>query len=218
MSETISISVVEDNPSYAQAIQDVISASPGMQCVSTHRNATECEQAFRSKPSPHADIILLDLRLPDRNGMDLIPMLKECSPNTGIVILTSNDDYRVVLKAIQLGVLGYVLKDAPIADLRRAIVECHKGGCVIDPQLSRYVLKALSTDSDIADGESDSPLTERERQVLELMALGHVKKEVADELGISYSAVALYTANIYQKLQVPNIAAAVASAIRKGII
>jgi DNA-binding NarL/FixJ family response regulator len=143
-----------------------------------------------------------------------VPLLRERVPKAGVVVLTQNDDYRTVLEAIQLGVVGYVLKDTPVADLRRVIREVHDGGSVIDPQLSRLVLEAFR------DGESTeaSPLSERERQVLELMAMGYVKKEVAKELGISYGAVALYTSNIYEKLQVPNVAAAVAAAIRKGMI
>ncbi len=131
-----------------------------------------------------------------------------------LVRLVKADDYRTVLEAIQLGVVGYILKDTPIAELRRAIFEVHEGGSIIDPQLSRLVLKAFNE----KDAGVESPLSERERQVLELLAMGYVKKEVADGLGISYSAVALYTANIYEKLQVPNIAAAVAAAIRKGLI
>ncbi len=94
----------------------------------------------------------------------------------------------------------------------------HKGGCVIDSRLSHDVLKTLGTGDNTASNDDASPLSRRERQVLALMAMGYVKKEVADELGISYRAIALYTANIYQKLQVPNITAAVATAIRKGLI
>jgi DNA-binding NarL/FixJ family response regulator len=146
--------------------------------------------------------------------MSLIPFLRQTAPQAGILVLTSNDDYRTVLEAIQLGVDGYVLKDTPVAALRQAILDVHEGGTVIDPQLSRLVLKAFQ---DKGNGE-DNPLSKRERQVLELMAMGYAKKDVANELGISYSAVALYAANIYQKLQVPNIVAAVSTAIRKGLI
>ena len=98
-----------------------------------------------------------------------------------------------------------------MAELQRIIREVHDGGSVIDPQLSRFVLKAFQEEVII---ESD-PLSAREREVLELM---YVKKEVAEKLGISCSAVALYTLNIFEKLQAPNVAVAVATAIRKGQI
>lgn len=214
MKHPIQITVVEDNPAYARSIQEIISISEGMECSGIYHSAEDCAEAFQSTRPPQADVILLDLKLPGKSGMSLIPFLRQTAPQAGILILTSNDDYRTVLEAIQLGVVGYVLKDTPLAALRQAILDVHEGGTVIDPQLSRLVLKAFH---DKGTGE-DNPLSKRERQVLELMAMGYAKKDVANELGVSYSTVALYTANIYEKLQVPNIAAAVSTAIRKGLI
>lgn len=214
MNPPIQIVVVEDNPAYARSIQEIISISDGMECVGIYHSAEDCSDAFQAANPPSPDVILLDLKLPGKSGMSLIPFLRATAPQARILVLTSNDDYRAVLEAIQLGVLGYVLKDTPVAVLRQAILDVHDGGSVIDPQLSRLVLKAFQ---DKGTGENN-PLSPRERQVLELMALGNAKKDVANQLGISYSAVALYTANIYEKLQVPNIAAAVSTAIRKGLI
>ncbi|MGL4400354.1 MAG: response regulator [Luteolibacter sp.] len=214
MKHSIQIAVVEDNPAYARSIQEIIAISEGMECCGVYHSAEDCTEAFQSSIPPLADVILLDLKLPGKNGMTLIPFLRQTLPQTRILVLTSNDDYRTTLEAIQLGVVGYVLKDAPVAALRQAILDVHEGGTVIDPQLSRLVLKAIHEKGN----QEDNPLSKRERQVLELMAMGYAKKDVAIELGLSYSAVALYTANIYEKLQVPNIAAAVSSAIRKGLI
>lgn len=214
MSRKIQITIVEDNAAYARSLQEIIVASDDMECIGTHATAGMCRLAFNTNPPPPADIILLDLKLPDHGGLSLVPLLRERVPDAGIVVLTQNDDYRSVLEAIQLGVVGYILKDTPVADLRRVIREVHDGGSVIDPQLSRFVLKAFRGGA----GPDTSPLSQREQQVLELMAMGYVKKEVAEELGISYGAVALYTSNIYEKLQVPNVTAAVAAAIRKGLI
>lgn len=214
MKHPIQIAVVEDNPTYARSIQEIICISKGMECSGVYHSAEDCSQAFQSANPPSADVILLDLKLPGKSGMTLIPFLRQAAPQAGILVLTSNDDYRNVLEAIQLGVVGYVLKDTPVAVLRQAILDVHEGGSVIDPQLSRLVLKAFQDKGT----EADNPLSKRERQVLELMAMGYAKKDVATELGLSYSAVALYTANIYEKLQVPNIAAAVSTAIRKGLI
>ena len=214
MNHPILIVVVEDNPAYARSIQEIISFSEGMECSGVYRSAEDCAHAFQSATPPRVDVILLDLKLPGKSGMTLIPFLRNAAPQAAILVLTSNDDYRTTLEAIQLGVAGYVLKDTPVVALRQAILDVHEGGTVIDPQLSRLVLKAFQ-DKGIGEG---NPLSKREREVLELMAMGYAKKDVATELGISYSAVALYTANIYQKLQVPNIAAAVGTAIRKGLI
>lgn len=214
MSQNTRILIVEDNAAYAESLQEIIGASEGMECIGRHATVGSCRRAFEQETPPEADIILLDLKLPDGGGLSLVPLMKERAPDTNIVVLTSNDNYRMVLEAIKLGVVAYVLKDTSVAELRRIIREVHEGGSVIDPQLSRYVLQALRDEVSI---ETD-PLSAREREVLELMARGYVKKEVAEKLGISYSAVALYTSNIYEKLQVPNVAAAVATAIRKGMI
>lgn len=216
MSENARILIVEDNRAYARSLTEIIHSSGDMECVAAHGTAGSCRRAFEQDNPPEVDIILLDLKLPDHDGLSLVPLLRERAPEAGIVVLTSNDNYDTVLQAIRLGVVGYILKDTPVDDLRRIIREVHEGGSVIDPQLSRYLLKAFQQDGQTDAGQAT--LSERERQVLELLAEGHVKKEVADQLGISYSSVALYTSNIYEKLQVPNIAAAVATAIRKGLI
>jgi len=216
MGEKISITIVEDNQTYLRSLQAIIESSEDMECVGTHITAGACSREFQQTPPPQTDVILLDLRLPDGDGLSLVPLLRESAPNAGIVVLTSNDDYHTVIEAIRLGVVGYVLKDTPVAELRRIIRDVHEGGSVIDPQLSRIVLKVFQ--GGIGTIAETSPLSKREVQVLELMAQGYVKKEVAEKLDISYSAVALYTSNIYEKLQVPNVAAAVAAAIRKGLI
>ena len=214
MKDLIKIAVVEDNKAYARSIQEIIGVSGEMECIGVYYSAEDCSLAFQTSTPPIVDIILLDLNLPGKDGLTLIPLLRKVAPDAGILVLTNNNDYRSVLEAIQLGVVGYILKDTPVADLRRSIHEVYEGGSVIDPQLSRLVLKTFRDDGN----PEENPLSERERQVLELMAMGYVKKEVAEELGLSYSAVALYTSNLYEKLQVPNIAAAVGAAIRKGLI
>ena len=214
MKPSVQIAVVEGNPAYARSIQVLISISEGMECCGVYHCAEDCTQAFQEGNPAKVDVILLDLKLPGKSGMTLVPFLRQAAPQARIIVLTSNDDYRTTLEAIQLGVVGYVLKDTPVAALRQAILDVRDGGTVIDPQLSRLVLNAFQ---DKGTGE-DNPLSKRERQVLELMAMGYAKKDVANDLSLSYSTVALYTANIYEKLQVPNIAAAVSTAIRKGLI
>jgi DNA-binding NarL/FixJ family response regulator len=161
------------------------------------------------------DIILLDLHLPGKSGIQLIPTLRKEMPDTDILVLTQNDDYYTTIEAIRLGVAGYLLKDSPVASIREAIIEINKGSSIIDPQLSRIVLKALSGNPDLSD---EQLLTNREQQVLELLAIGYVKKEVAERMKVSYRTIAQYTESIYKKLQVANVAAAVAAAIRKGLI
>lgn len=184
-----------------------------MECAGCYGSAESCMDALLDQP-PKADLLLLDLHLPGKGGLVLVPFLRDRCPEMKVLVLTQNDDYHTTLEAIRLGVAGYVLKNAALDDIERAIREVHEGGCVIDPQLSRLVLTAL----DSHDPAKDSPLSHRECQVLELLAMGYVKKEIAAQLGLSYHTIAEYTDNIFKKLQSPNTAAAVATAIRKGLI
>lgn len=214
MSNPIRVIIVEDNKRFAESLKKIVEMEEGMAWVARFASSEACIAAFNSKQAPEADVVLLDLHLPGMNGLSLVPILKKFAPEANILVITQNDDYLTTLEAIKLGISGYILKDAGIADIRNAIRDVYEGGSVIDPQLSRLVLTALTSD----DSTIDNPLSQRERQVLELMAMGYLKKEVADHLDLSYRAVALYTENLYKKLQVPNIAAAVATAYRRNLI
>ncbi|ADE53579.1 response regulator [Coraliomargarita akajimensis] len=212
MSTPINIVIVEDNKRFAQALNEAIELTDGLTALASFNSAESCATSISSI---HAcDIFLLDLQLPGMSGLELVPTLKQHCPKAQIIVLTQHNDYQTTLDAIRLGVAGYILKESTLAEIRDAIREVHQGGSVIDPKLSRLLLNTLSS----APFEHENPLSSRERQVLDLMARGFVKKQVADELGISHATVSEYTGNIYKKLQVPNIAAAIATAIRKGLI
>ncbi|MBK1875993.1 response regulator [Pelagicoccus mobilis] len=213
MSRTIEVIIVEDNESFTKSLKRTLAFNSDMACTGSF-NSVEDFLDTENEDTREPHIALLDIHLPGKSGLTLVPHLKENYPNTKILVLTQDDDYHTTLEAIRLGVSGYVLKNADLEDIERAIREVNDGGCVIDPQLSRLVLDAL----DSKEPSKDSTLSNRERQVLELLAMGLVKKEVADRLNLSYYTVSEYTDNIYKKLQSPNAAAAVATAIRKGLI
>ena len=213
MNKPAKILIIEDNANFTESLKEMIELSERLEFSKNFRSAEQCLDALGSEPL-EADVVLLDLQLPSKNGMTLIPELRRLLPQTEIIVLTSNDDYQTTVEAIRLGVSGYILKNASIGEIRCAIHEVHEGASIIAPKLSRLVLNALGT----TDTGSTDTLSRREHQVLELMAMGYVKKEVADQLEISYRTVAQYTESIYKKLQVPNVAAAVAAAIRKGLI
>ncbi len=214
MAQVIKILIIEDNIQYTNSLKQMIEISDNMEFV---KNFTSAEAYLDSVSDAYkmVDVVILDLHLKQKSGLQVIPILRQRIAESNILVLTQNADYHTTLEAIRLGVSGYLLKDSPIVSIRQAIFEVREGSSVIDPQLSRIVLKALGGASDL-DGKN--LLTAREQQVLKLMAMGYLKKEVADRMSISYRTVAQYTESIYKKLQVPNIAAAVAAAIRKGLI
>jgi DNA-binding NarL/FixJ family response regulator len=215
MNDSIHILIIEDNKPYTKSLERMIEMSEHMQCKATFQSAEDFISSSKNQGVDEIDVVLLDLNLPQKSGFQLIPTLRNEMPNANIIVLTHNDDYHATLEAIRLGASGYILKDSGIAVIRNAINEVYEGGSVIDSQLSRVVLKALSGSPGNAAGDV---LSNREREVLELMAAGYVKKEVAAQLGLSYRTVAQYTESVYKKLQVPNVAAAIATAIRKGLI
>ncbi|MEO0509650.1 MAG: response regulator transcription factor [Verrucomicrobiota bacterium] len=215
MHRVIRIITIEDNIAYRQSLQDTIEAAPDMLLAANFGRGEEAVEALREGYStlrPH--IILLDLQLPGRNGVDFIPVLKQIVPNVEIIVLTQDDNYLRTLEAIRLGVAGYLLKSVSINEIWNAIREVNEGGNVIDPRLSRLVLKVLTS----SEAPEENPLSEREQQVLEQLAMGFVKKEIAENLELSIHTINRYSENLYKKLQVTNVAAAVATAIRKGLI
>ncbi|MEO0510473.1 MAG: response regulator transcription factor [Verrucomicrobiota bacterium] len=214
MSDDIRILIVEDNKPYATTLQKLLETGESMSHVETFFDGESCLAALADQDYPKVDIIILDLQLPGIGGLAIIPRLKQLIPNLRILVLTHNDDHLTTLEAIRLGATGYVLKTASVQSVWNAIHEIHEGGCVIDPSLSSFVLKALTSTTH----QKQEFLSEREQQVLELLAAGYVKKEIADQLSISYSSVATHTERIFSKLKVRNIASAVATAIRKGLI
>ncbi|MBK1833277.1 response regulator [Roseibacillus ishigakijimensis] len=212
MPPAIRVQIIEDNARYRSSLQHMVRLTEGLTLAASFSCA---EDYLTTTPPPGADLTLLDLHLPDRDGLQLIPPLLKQHPKGNILVLTQNADHRTTLEAIRLGVSGYLLKDTPIASIREALFEIQQGACLIDPQLSRIVLQAL-TGRGRPGG--DRLLSQREEEILRLLSLGYLKKEIAEQLHISYRTVAQHTENIYRKLQVPNVAAAVAAAIRKGLI
>lgn len=190
----------------------MIEMSPEMTCTGCFSSAEACKHHLVEKQFT-ADVVLLDLQLPGESGLSLIPLLMQEQPNMKVLVITQDDSYLQTLEAVKLGSSGYILKTSSLDDIEHAVRDVAQGGSVIEPRLCSYVLEALR----VAPQEG-SALSPREHQILELMAMGKTKKEVAQHLNISYGTVAQGTERIYKKLRVPNVTAAVASAIRKGLL
>lgn len=213
MDDVITLMIVEDNKAYRKTLVDMIELSTDMECIGQFSAAEPCFKALQ-EASVSPDILLLDLNLPGQNGLTMLPLFKKAAPEIDVIIITQNNDYHTALQAIRLGASGYLLKGGSIASIRETIHDVYDGASYIDPQLSRIVLDALCH----GDVRTENPLSPREVEVLELLAQGFAKKEVADQLGLSYHTVALYVRNIFKKLEAPNIAAAIATAIRRNLI
>lgn len=213
----IQIMVVEDNTVYRQAIVSSLNKKPGFTCIA---ESASSDDAFHqlNEDGPRPDIILLDLEMPGTHGLDAIPKLQELTPQSRIIILSQSDREGHVLQAITRGASGYLLKTASRNDILASIEEVHKGGASIDPKLAHITLKLIRRIQPEVPEEHDKKLTAREIEVLQLLSDGYVKKEIANQLNLSPHGVDKRMRRIYDKLQVQNVAAAVATAMRKGWI
>lgn len=210
----ITLTIVEDNPSYQKTLLDIIDLAADMTCLGSFEATKPCLKALKNGTMETPDILLLDLNLPGENGLKMLPLLRKETPETDIIILTQNSKFQTALEALHLGASGYLLKGATVKKIRDVIREVAEGGNYIDSKLSRVVLATLCG----SGKQQENPLSPRETEVLELLSLGLQKKELAGKMGISLHTIDYHVRNIYKKLKSPNLAAAVAKALRKKII
>ena len=210
----ITLTIVEDNPSYRKSLLDIIELATDMTCLGSFQATEPYLTVLKEGSMERPDILLLDLHLPGENGLKMLPLLKKEAPDTDVIILTQNSKFQTVLEALQLGATGYLLKGASVKKIRDVIRDVAEGGTYIDSKLSRIVLSVLCGQ----DKPKQNPLSPRETEILELLAQGFAKKEVAEKMGISYHTVSFHVRGIFEKLESPNPTAAVAKATRQGLI
>jgi DNA-binding NarL/FixJ family response regulator len=208
----IQIWLIEDNDSFRNALARVVNEQPGMNC---HHSFTSCEDALvLLKREFPPDVILLDVNLPGMSGIDGIKRLLQVAPSVRIIMLTMFDDHDKVFRSICAGASGYLLKTTPKDKITEAIREVVEGGAPMNAQVARMVLEQFAA---MSAPREDYGLTEREREVLELMVNGLIKKEIADKLSLSYHTIDTHLRNIYQKLHVNTRAGAVVKAVRERL-
>ncbi len=212
---TIRVMLVEDNTDYREVVALAITEQNDM-TLSGQFGTTEIalRELGATPASEQPDILLLDLRLPGMNGLAAIPLFHAAAPATRIIVLSQSDDPHDITQAITAGVSGYLLKQASLNELTDGIRTVASGGASLDKDVARYILKTMQQPV-IAE---EDLLSEREQEVLELLAEGMAKKEIANHLDLSYSTVDSHVTRIYEKLDVRNAPAAVGKAFRTGLL
>jgi DNA-binding NarL/FixJ family response regulator len=206
----ITVSIVEDNDKLRATLARVLNRAEGFQCVSDYPNA---EDALKDIPKIKPEVVLMDINLPGINGVECVRLLKQQIPTLQIMMLTVYEDTENIFNALAAGASGYMLKRTPQAQLLDAIREVHRGGSPMTTHIARKVVQSFQrTEASLAETGS---LSEREQQVLDLLAKGLIYKEIADKLGISYETVHTYIRRIYEKLQVRTRTEAVAKFLRR---
>ena len=182
--------------------------------------ASGVKEAVRKAAELKPDVILMDVNLADGSGIDATKQIKESSPDTQILILTVYDDQETVLRAVQAGAIGYVLKDIPPEDLIRAIRSVHSDRTMINPIIARKLVERLAVterDTALFNFRRGPRLTEREIEVLKGVAAGLSDKEIALKLVLSIPTVKSHLRSVYQKLRIHNRAQAATYVVKNGL-
>ena len=217
MKRKIKILLVEDNPEYRRVLDIAMKRDPGMELISQVGTAERALRSFQDMSARIVpDIILLDLNLPGMSGIEAIPYFSSTAPDAKIIVLTQSDREVDVLQAITLGAAGYLLKSSTETKITEGIRTVMEGGAPIDAGVAKYILATLKTAP--REKQTGPMLSEREMEILTLLANGHSKKEIAGELCIGVSTVVTHVSHIYEKLNVVNAPSAVSKAYRKGIL
>jgi len=209
----ISVSIVEDNDKLRGTLAKVIARAEGFRLASDYGSA---EDALADLPKVKPDVVLMDINLPGMNGVECVRQLKTLVPGTQVMMLTVYEDTENIFNALAAGASGYMLKRTPVKELIEAIHEVKRGGSPMTTHIARKVVQSFqkSTGQQQAADEL-SELSEREQQVLDLLAQGLIYKEIADKLSISYETVHTYIRRIYEKLQVRTRTEAVAKFLQR---
>jgi len=226
MGKMIQVAVVEDVKDTRENLVRVISADKHFQVSATASTLTEGLALLSERP---ADVLLVDLGLPDGSGIDLIRNAAERYEDMDIMVITVFGDERNVVRAIEAGASGYLLKDGETETIAESIMQLVEGGSPISPGIARYLLKRFQSPSlspsspslsaiDTVCENPDFSLTKREQEVLNLIAKGFRYDEIAELLSLSTHTITSHIKNLYKKLAVHSRGEAVFEATRLGLL
>jgi NarL family two-component system response regulator LiaR len=213
MTHPIRILIADDHAVVRQGLRSLIEYQSDMKVVG---EAADGMEAISRAQALHPDVVLLDLVMPHKSGLEAIPEIVSLGTEIRVLVLTSFGQDEQVFPAIKAGALGYLLKDTSPQDLLRAIREVHRGKSFLHPLVARKLIREISepaTSPPIQD-----PLTERETQVLQLIARGLSNDAIADRLSLSERTVRNYVSTILNKLHLDNRVQAALYALQQGLI
>jgi DNA-binding NarL/FixJ family response regulator len=212
----IKVMLVDDQNLVRKGVRSLLELSEEIEVVA---EAPDGQEAIRTIPEVQPDVVLLDMRMPGLNGVDVLRKLSEREQLPPTIILTTFDDDELVLAGIRHGARGYLLKDVALKELVDAIKTVAAGGSMVKPAVTQRLLKGLEEhETDFSSLDRPDPLTERETEILRLMAGGYSNKEIAGSLGVAEGTVKNHVSNILSKLGVRDRTRAVLKAFELQFI
>ena len=211
MRASISVLIADDHAVVREGLRAVLGTEDDLRVAG---EAADGEEAIHLTRELEPDVLLLDLLMPRRDGLEVVAALKNDGSPTRVLILTSFSDDDKVIRALKLGARGFLLKESSPRELVEAIRAVHHGRSVLAPAITDVVLERLH-----GDGQPpEEALTEREEEVLILIARGLANQEIADDLGISERTVRTHVGHVLAKLRLSNRTQAALYAIREGLV
>ncbi len=180
--------------------------------------ASDGSQALQAVEAAEPDVVIIDVIMPTKDGIEATREIKNAFPNVGVVVLSGHDEQQFVFDALKAGASGYLLKTAELDEVVQAVKAVAQGEALLDPSLASRMLTEFQTYQKAELTEVFQPLTPREREILQLMSQGLPNKTIASRLSISERTVTTHVANIYSKLHVNNRVSAIQEAMRRRIL
>lgn len=197
----IKVFIYDDNLARRDSLKALLDLSPELEFAG---EAMNCTTVVEDMQTYFPDVVLMDINMPDADGIEGLKKIKENFPHIKVLMQTVFDDNDKIFECIKNGASGYILKKDPPLRILQAVQEVHEGGAVMNPGIALKVLEYFQPQ------QQANPLTEREQQVLQLLAEGHSYKMVADKLFLSFHTVNSHTKHIYEKLHVSSLGEAIA--------
>jgi DNA-binding NarL/FixJ family response regulator len=214
MMETLRILIAEDHPLFRKGMVTLLTSVPDFEVVG---EAASGEEAVARAAQLQPEVVLMDLQMPNVNGIEATRRIMQESPSIRVLVVTLFEDEDSVFMALRAGARGYVLKDAEEEEMEHAIRAVGKGEAIFSPAIAERVLAYFTGPKPFAPPQAFPRLTDREREILKLIAQGHPNPSIASQLHLSTKTVGNYVSNIFTKLQVADRAQAIIRAREAGL-
>lgn len=207
----IKLAIIEDIDDIRESLQDYFDQQAETECILVSNSVESFFAQANSKQKP--DMVLTDIGLPGMNGIEGMKKIKMQWPETDIIMLTVFKDNDKIFKSICAGATGYLLKDTPLPEIKKAVLEIHNGGSYMTPSIARRVMEYFSP----VKKEYDEPLTQKEKQIIMALTEGLSYKMIGEKLLITIDTVRFHIKNIYRKLQVNSKTEVISKALKGEI-